>query len=169
MSLIDFAFDKCKWSSAWSEVQWRLFVQILIMYMSLFFWEGGFAMVTVTTLSLRFNFHEDTLYVGEEVFDDLTGELSHATGKLSKKNDVGTFWLLSPGKYWVYGVSELVLAACTELLTSWKLSTVCIEIPELSKVKVEPGLDTIYELSDDTKNEVELTRHVRKVERALSP
>ena len=75
-------------------------------------------MVTVTTLSLRFNFHEDTLYVGEEVFDDLTGELSHATGKLSKKNDVGTFWLLSPGKYWVYGVSELVLAACTELLTS---------------------------------------------------
>src|ERR1700738_138167 len=131
--------------------------------------EDGLAMVTGTTLSLRFNFREATLYVEEEVFDDLTGELSHAVGQLSRKNDVGTFWLLNPGKYRVYGVSESVLDASTELLTSRESSTVCIETPVLSKVKVEPGLDTIHELSDDTENEVELLRPVRKVDRALSP
>ena len=131
--------------------------------------EDGLAMVTGTTLSLRFNFREATLYVEEEVFDDLTGELSHAVGQLSRKNDVGTFWLLNPGKYRVYGVSESVLDASTELLPSRESSTVCIETPVFSKVKVEPGLDTIHELSDDTENEVELLRPVRKVDRALSP
>ena len=80
--------------------------------------EDGLAMVTGTTLSLRFNFREDTLYVEEEVFDDLTGELSYTVGQLSRMNDVGTFWLLNPGKYRVYGVSESVLDASTELLTS---------------------------------------------------
>ena len=39
----------------------------------------------------------------------------------------------------------------------------------LSKVKVEHGLDTIHELSDDTEYEVELLRPVRLVNRALSP
>jgi hypothetical protein len=47
--------------------------------------EDGLALVTCATLSLRFNFREDTLYVEEEVFDDLTGELSHAVAQLSTK------------------------------------------------------------------------------------
>ena len=47
--------------------------------------EDGLAMVTGTTPSLKFNFREDTFYVEEEVFDDLTGEFSHAVGELSRK------------------------------------------------------------------------------------
>ena len=46
--------------------------------------EDGRAIVTSTTLSLRFQFREDTLYVGEEVFDDVSGELSHSVGQLSR-------------------------------------------------------------------------------------
>ena len=93
-------------------------MQICIPYQFCFpLGEDGHAMVTSTTLSLRFQFREDTLYVEEEVFDDVTGELSHSVGQLSRKNDMGTFWLLNPGKYRVYGVSESVLDGSTKLLT----------------------------------------------------
>ena len=42
--------------------------------------EDGHATVTTTTLSPRFLFCENTIFVEEEVFDDQTGLLSHAVG-----------------------------------------------------------------------------------------
>ena len=80
-------------------------------------------------------------------------------GQLSSQNEIGTSWLLKPGKYRIYGVMESLLGATTELLTPRSSTTVCIEFePLLGKVKTEPGLQTIYELSDDSNSKnVEVT------------
>jgi hypothetical protein len=83
--------------------------------------EDGHARVTCTTLSLRFQYREVTIFVKKEVFDDQTGLVSHAIahtiGQTRGENDVGAFWLLKPGKYCVYGVSDFELNCSTELLT----------------------------------------------------
>jgi hypothetical protein len=131
--------------------------------------EDGHATVTYTTFSLRFQFREVTIFVEEEVFDDQTSLLSHAVGQTRGENDVGTLWLLKPGKYRVYGVPESVLDCSTELLTPRESSTVSIERPVLSRVKIEPGLITIYELSDDSDSEVEVLRSESKVQVAMFP
>lgn len=115
--------------------------------------EDGLAMVTATTLSLRFQFREDSLYVEEEIFDSNSGDLMHALGQLPIKNAEGTFWSLKPGKYRAYGVSESVLAASTVLLIPSDTSTVRTETPDLPRVQVEARLETIQELSDDSENE----------------
>ena len=119
----------------------------------------GCAMISSTTLSLRFQYREESLHVEEEIFDDISGELSHAVGQLSTQKEFGTFWLLKPGKYRVYGITESVLGASTELLTPRSSTTVCINSdPPLRKVKTEPGLQTIFELSDsDSENVLETT------------
>ena len=131
--------------------------------------EDGHAIVTCTTLTVRFLFRKNTIFVEEEVFDDQTGLLSHAVGLTSQENDVGTFWLLKPGKYRVYGVTESVLDGSTEILTSKESSTISIEGPLLSRVKIEPGLETIYELSDDSNSEVEVIRSESKVQPKQAP
>ena len=40
--------------------------------------EDGHTIVTSTTLSLRFRYHDVTIFVEEEVLDDQTGLVSHA-------------------------------------------------------------------------------------------
>ena len=131
--------------------------------------EDGHVIVTCATLSLRFQYREVTIFVEEEVFDDQTGLVSHAVRHTRVENDVGSFWLLKPGKYRVYGVSESMFDCSTELLTPKESSTVSIERPVLSRVKIEPGLNTIYELSDDSDGDVEFFKLERKVPASLSP
>jgi hypothetical protein len=58
-----------------------------------------------------------------------------------------------------------MLECLTELLTPKKSYIVSIERPVLSRVKIEPSLNTIYELSDDSDDDVE----VLKVESELQP
>ena len=89
---------------------------------------------------MRFQFREDTIFVVEEVFDDQTGLVSHAVGQTRGDNDVGTLWLLKPGKYHVYKVSKFVLDGSTELLTPKESSTVSVERLVMSRVRIEPGL-----------------------------
>ena len=131
--------------------------------------EDGHAIVTSTSLSLRFRFRDVTIFVEEEILDDQTGLVSHAVRQTRGENDVGSFWLLKPGKYRVYGVSESVLECSTELLTTRESSTVSIERPLLSRVKIEPGLNTIYELSDDSDGDVEVLRSESKIQTTFSP
>ena len=131
--------------------------------------EDGHAIVTSTTLSLRFRFRDVTIFVEEEVFDNQTGIVSHAVCQTRGENDVGSFWLLKPGKYRVYGVSESVLECSIELLTTRESSTISIERPLLSRVKIEPGLKTIYELSDDSDGDVEVLRSESKIQTTFSP
>ena len=76
---------------------------------------------------------------------------------------------MKPKKYHVYGVPGFVLDGSTELLTPKESSTVSIERTMLSKFKIEPDLETIYELSDDSDNEVEILRAESKVQAAHSP
>jgi hypothetical protein len=67
--------------------------------------EDGHAIVTSTTVSLRFQYRDITIFVEEEVFDDQPGLVSHAIRHTIVENDVGVFKLLKSGKYCVYGVS----------------------------------------------------------------
>ena len=98
--------------------------------------EEGHAIVTSTTLSLRFRFCNVTIFVEEEVFDDQTGIVSHAVRQTRGDYDVGSFWLLKHGKYRVYGVSESELENSTEFLTTRESSTVSNERSLLSRVKI---------------------------------
>jgi len=51
----------------------------------------GFALVTSTMLSLRFQFRENALYVEEEVFDTESGFLLQNISQLPNRNNVGIF------------------------------------------------------------------------------
>jgi hypothetical protein len=62
-----------------------------------------------------------------------------------------------------------MLECSTELLTPKESSTVSIKRPMLSRVKIEPSLNTIYELSDDSDGDVEFLKPERKVQASLSP
>jgi hypothetical protein len=75
--------------------------------------EDGHAIVICTTLSLRFQYREVTIFVEEKVLDDQTGFVSHAICQTRVENDVGMFWLLKPGKYHVYGVSKSMFECST--------------------------------------------------------
>jgi hypothetical protein len=108
-------------------------------------------------------------FVEEEVFDDHTGVVSHAIRQTRVENDVGAFWLLKPGKYRVFGVFDSMLECSTELLTPRESSTVSVEILVLSKVKIEPGLQTIYELSDDFDGDVEVLKSYSPIQPSLTP
>jgi hypothetical protein len=70
----------------------------------------------------------------------ILGLVLHAIRQTRVENDVGAFWLLKPRKYRVYGVFDSMLKCSTELLTSRESSTVSVEIPVMSMVKIEPGL-----------------------------
>ena len=129
--------------------------------------EDGHAIVTCATLSLKFQYRGVTIFVEEEVFDDHPGLVSHAVRQTRVDNDVSTFWLLKPGKYRVYGVSKSIFECSTELLTPKESSTVSIERPVLSKVKIEPGLNTIFELSDDSDGDVEFLKSASRVQASL--
>ena len=124
--------------------------------------EDGHAIVICTTLSLRFQFRDVTIFV-EEVFDDQTGLVLHGVRQNRGENDIASLWLLKPGKYRVYGVSESEFMCSTKLLTTRESSTVSIERPLLSRVKIEPGLKTIYELNDDSDGDVEVLRSEIKI------
>lgn len=111
--------------------------------------EDGLVTVTALTLSLRFQFREDSIFVEEEIVDLDSSKVTHAVGYLCISIDEGKVWLLKAGKYRAYGLSHSLLDASTKVLTPQLTSTASIQTPILSRVKVEPGLEMIYELSDD--------------------
>ena len=107
--------------------------------------ENGHASVSSQRLSLRFIFLEDTISIEEEVFDDLTFELTHTIGQLSIRDENDCkMWRLAPGRYRVYGLTDSQMAASTEILTPSRSSTCTMHtpLPTDVKVKVEPGPKT---------------------------
>ena len=107
--------------------------------------EDGLTYVTSQRLSLRFGFREDTISVEEDIFDDLTSELTHTLGRLSHRDESNKlFWSFYLGSYRVNGLTDSQMAASTEILTPHCSSTCTIEtlLPRDVKVKLEPGLDT---------------------------
>jgi hypothetical protein len=86
------------------------------------------ACVTSLRLSLRFRLSEDFMFLDEEVYDALSGDLINTIeqppvcGKESKR------WLLKHGKYRVYGVSDSVMATSIELVTPHRSSRGTIQL-----------------------------------------
>jgi hypothetical protein len=92
----------------------------------------------------------DSLYIDEEGYDSVTGELSHTIGQLPMCNGDGKHWLLGPGRFRLYGLSESVMAATTILATPLSSPSCTIQTTLNSRVKVEPGLQSVTILSDDS-------------------
>lgn len=110
--------------------------------------DDGFAVVSAFCLTLNFQFHAQTVHIDEEVFDPLLGDLTHTMRQLSSVNEEDKVWLLRPGRYRAYGLTDLVMGASTKILIS-KESSACTVQPRLPvPFKQEPSLQTINELSD---------------------
>ena len=71
----------------------------------------GIAIVTTIRLGLWFQLNIDSLHIDEEVFDSLIGNLFHTFGQLLVCSRNGKHWLLGPGKFRLYGLSEFVMVA----------------------------------------------------------
>jgi hypothetical protein len=108
------------------------------------------ALVTSLRLSLRFRLSEEFMYIDEEVFDAHSGELIHTIGQSPVSEGDSKHWLLKPGRYRVYGVSDLVMAASTELVTPHRSSTGTVHLTPATRVKVEKGDEVINILNDDS-------------------
>jgi hypothetical protein len=91
----------------------------------------------------------DSLHIDEEVYDSVTGELSHTIGQLPMCNGDGKHCLLGPGRFRLYGLSEFVMAATTVLATPLSSPSCTIQTSLNSRIKVEPGLQFVTILSDD--------------------
>jgi hypothetical protein len=91
-----------------------------------------------------------SIHIDEEVFDPVSSDVSHTIGQIPMYNGDGKHWLLRPGKFRMYGLSESTMAAYIELATLlWSPS--CTNHTLLSSsVKVELGVKSITILSDDS-------------------
>jgi hypothetical protein len=114
------------------------------------FGSDGIAIVTAIRLSLRFQLNKDSLHIDEEVYDSVNGELSHTIGQLPVCNGDGKHWLLGPGRFRFYGLSNSIMVATTILATPLSSPNYTIQTPLNSRVKVEPGLQPITILSNDS-------------------
>jgi hypothetical protein len=65
-------------------------------------------------------------------------------------NGDGKHWLLRPRRFRLYGLSESTMAASTELATPLWSPSCTNHIPLSSRVKVEPSMESITILSDDS-------------------
>jgi hypothetical protein len=79
--------------------------------------DEGVACVTSLRLSLRFRLNEEFMYIDEDVYDAHSGDLIYTIGQSPECDGDSKEWLLRSGRYQVYGVSESVMAASTELVT----------------------------------------------------
>lgn len=104
----------------------------------------GLASVSAVHLGLRFQLNIASLHIDEEVFD------SHTIGQIPVCNGDGKHWLLGPGRFRLYGLSESTMAASTELAPSLWSSTCTNRTHVSSRVKVELGVESITILSDDS-------------------
>jgi hypothetical protein len=78
----------------------------------------GLALVSAVCLGLRFQLNVDSLHIDEEVFDLASGCITHTIGQIPECNGDGKHWLLRRSRFRLYGLSELTMAASTELAPS---------------------------------------------------
>jgi hypothetical protein len=80
---------------------------------------------------------EDFMFINEEVYDAQSRDLIHTIGQSPASNRASKQWLLNAGRYRVYGVSDSVMAATTELVTPHRSSTSTVQLTHATRVKVE--------------------------------
>jgi hypothetical protein len=110
----------------------------------------GLVHVTSLKLSLRFGLSEDFMFLDEEVYDTESGNLINTIEQSPICDGDSKAWLVGPRRFRVYGMSESVMAASTELVTSHQSSTGTIQFTPATRVKVEHGKELITILNDDS-------------------
>jgi hypothetical protein len=75
----------------------------------------GFAVVTTLCLSLWFQLNAMSLHIDEDVYDSTSGDLIYTISQSPICNGNGKYWLLRPGRFRLYGLSEFVMVASTGL------------------------------------------------------
>jgi hypothetical protein len=110
----------------------------------------GLVRVTSLRLSLRFGFSEDFMFLDEEVYDAFSGDLINTIEQPPICDGDSKEWLLRPGRFRVYGVSQSVMGASTELVTPHRSSTGTVQFTPATRVKVEHAEELITILNDDS-------------------
>ena len=87
------------------------------------------------------------MHIDEEVFDSISGDV---IGQYPVCNGDGKQWLLGPRRFRLYGLSESTMATSTELAPSLRSPCCTNHIPLSFRVKVEPRVESIRILSDDS-------------------
>jgi hypothetical protein len=108
------------------------------------------ALVSAVCLGLRFQLNIASLHIDEEVFDSVSGDVTHTIGQIPVCNGDGKHWLLRPGRFRLYGLTKSTMAASTELAPSLWSPSFTNRTPVSSRVKDEPGVESITILSDDS-------------------
>jgi hypothetical protein len=90
------------------------------------------------------------MFIDEEVYDAQSGDLIHTIGQSPASDGASKQWLLNAGRYRVYGVSDSVMAATTELVTPHRSSIGTVQLTHATRVKVEQAEELINILSDDS-------------------
>jgi hypothetical protein len=91
-----------------------------------------------------------SLYIDEEVFDSVSDDVSHTIGQIPMCNRDGKHWLLRPGRFRLYGLSESTMTSSTELAPSLRSPSFTNHTHISSRIKEEPGMESITILSDDS-------------------
>ena len=73
------------------------------------------ALVTTVRLGLRFHLNIASLHIDKEVHDSISGDVIYIIGQILVSDGDGKYWLLGPGRFRLYGLSESTMAASTEL------------------------------------------------------
>jgi hypothetical protein len=109
----------------------------------------GLANVSAMCLGLRFQLNIASLHIDEEVFDLVSRDIIHTIGQIPVCDGEGKHWLLRPGRFRLYGLSESTMASFTELATPLWSPSCTNHTPLFFRVKVEPGVESITILNDD--------------------
>jgi hypothetical protein len=86
----------------------------------------------------------------KKFFDLVSGDVTHTIGQIPVYNGDGKHWLLRHGRFRLYGLSESTMAAFTELATPLRSPSCTNHTPLSSRVKVEPSVESITILNDDS-------------------
>ena len=100
----------------------------------------GLAFISVVHLGLRFQLNIASLHIDEEVFDSISGDVSHTIGQISVCNGDGKHWLLRPIRFRLYGLSKSTMAAFAELAPFLWSPSFTNHTLESSRIKVELGV-----------------------------
>jgi hypothetical protein len=106
--------------------------------------------VSAICLGLWFQLNIAFLHIDKEVFDLVSRDVTHTIGQIPVCNGDGNHWLLRPGWFIVYGLSESTMAASIELAMPLRSPSNPSHTPLSSRVKVEPGVESITILNDNS-------------------
>ena len=116
--------------------------------------EDGLATVTALHISIRFGLQDTSLWVEHEVYDPHTFAVLHIVPEVSKPSDDGSIiWTLKPGRYRVYGLITSQMSIPTQLVTPRQSSTCTMTPPPTVRVKIEPGVEAVIDLSESSEDD----------------